>query len=83
MINPCESPTAGDFELDGWKFSFDEAWYARVVLFFKAELKRKNGKPNALVRLAYVQWYHRYDVDSGEEHISCASYVIHKLIMLL
>jgi hypothetical protein len=60
MINPCLGPG-----LD-WEFTLHEAWYARVVLFFTAELQRKYGKPNALVRLAYVQWYHRYDLDSGE-----------------
>lgn len=58
MVNPTED--------EDWEFDYAEAWYGRVILFFTTTLKRKRGLPDIRVRLAFGEWYHRYDLSKGE-----------------
>jgi hypothetical protein len=64
VVMICPENISGDPDED-WKFSFEDAWYARVILFFTAQIQRVGRRPNLMVRVAYVQWLHRLDVDSG------------------
>lgn len=58
MVNPTEG--------EDWEFDYEEAWYGRVILFFTTTLKRKPGLQDIRVRLAFGQWYHKYDLSKGE-----------------
>jgi hypothetical protein len=64
MVNPTE-------DMD-WDFDYQEAWYGRAILFFTTTLKRKRGLPDMRVRLAFGQWYHKYDLTKGKStHCHC------------
>ena len=59
------SPLRED-DTPGWIYDPETAWYARVIMFFTADIKRKGGLPPRTVRLAFVSWFHEYNLSNSK-----------------
>uniref|UniRef100_A0A7S1HI76 Uncharacterized protein n=1 Tax=Hemiselmis andersenii TaxID=464988 RepID=A0A7S1HI76_HEMAN len=57
MFNPCDGGTE-----DNWEFDLHTAWYGRPLIYFTCELSRVNNLCPIKLRLAFVSWFHEYDI---------------------